>query len=67
MLNRSDYESIREELELSGIDFTRPCMIAIDEIRLVETLPGLVKYLYELWSKIYRYRLQFLLSKEQVF
>lgn len=50
LLNRPDYESIAEELQLRGLDFTKPCTIALDEIQLVENLPSLIKYLYDTYS-----------------
>lgn len=50
MLNKPSYEAIKEELELLGADFSKPCTIAIDEIQLVENLPSLIKYLYDTYS-----------------
>lgn len=50
MLNKPDYEGIKEELELLGADFSKPCTIAIDEIQLVENLPSLIKYLYDTYG-----------------
>jgi predicted AAA+ superfamily ATPase len=50
LLNKPDYEGIKEELELRGIDFSRPCLMAIDEIQLAANLPSLVKYLYDTYS-----------------
>jgi uncharacterized protein len=47
LLNRPNYEEIKEALELRGLDFTKPCVIALDEIQLVSNLPSLVKYLYD--------------------
>ncbi len=47
LLNRPNYESIAEELQLQGLDFSKPCIIALDEIQLVENLPSLIKYLYD--------------------
>src|SRR5580658_4469688 len=41
LLNQPGYEGIREALELQGLDFNRPCLIAIDEIQLVSGLPSL--------------------------
>lgn len=32
LFNKPDYEKIKEELELMGVDFTRPSLVAIDEI-----------------------------------
>lgn len=50
LLNRPHYEGIAEELQLQGLDFTQPCVIALDEIQLVENLPSLIKYLYDTYS-----------------
>ena len=50
LLNRPDYESIAEELQLGGMDFTKPCVLALDEIQLVKNLPSLIKYLYDTYS-----------------
>ena len=50
LLNRPHYESIAEELQLQGLDFTSPCVMALDEIQLVENLPSLIKYLYDTYA-----------------
>jgi len=50
LLNLPNYESIRAALELRGLDFSRPCVIAIDEIQLVRGLPSLIKYLYDTYG-----------------
>lgn len=50
LFNRPDYEKIKEELELMGIDFSKACLIAIDEIQLVENLPSVIKYLYDTYN-----------------
>lgn len=47
LFNSPNYQNIKEELELMGIDFSTRCLIAIDEIQLVENLPSVVKYLYD--------------------
>jgi len=47
LFNKPDYENIKEELELRGIDFSQPSLIAIDEIQLVQNLPSVIKYLYD--------------------
>jgi hypothetical protein len=33
-----------------GLDFEKPCLIALDEIQLVENLPSLIKYLYDTYG-----------------
>lgn len=50
LLNRPDYEKIKEELELMEVDFSKACLIAIDEIQLVENLPSVIKYLYDTYN-----------------
>ncbi len=50
LLNRPDYESITEELQLKGLDFSKPCVIAMDEIQLVENLPSVIKYIYDTYK-----------------
>lgn len=50
LFNRPDYEKIKEELELMGVDFSKACLIAIDEIQLVENLPSVIKYLYDTYN-----------------
>lgn len=50
LLNRPDYESIAEELQLKGLDFSKPCVLAFDEIQLVENLPSFIKYIYDTYK-----------------
>lgn len=50
LFNKPDYEKIKEELELMGIDFSKACLIAIDEIQLIENLPSVIKYLYDTYK-----------------
>jgi len=50
LLNRPNYESIIDELQLMGIDFAKPCVIAFDEIQLVENLPSFIKYVYDTYK-----------------
>jgi uncharacterized protein len=50
LLNRPDYESIADELQVGGLDFSSPCVVALDEIQLVENLPSVVKYLYDTYG-----------------
>lgn len=50
LFSTPDYEGIKEELELIGLDFTKPCLIAIDEIQLVKNLPSVIKYLYDAYQ-----------------
>ena len=50
LLNRPHYESIAAELQLNGLDFSKPCVIALDEIQLAENLPSLIKYFYDTYK-----------------
>jgi uncharacterized protein len=50
LLNLPDYEGIKVAFELQGLDFSKPCVIAIDEIQLVPMLPSLIKYLYDTYK-----------------
>lgn len=50
LFNGLNYEDIKNELELMGLDFTKPSIIALDEIQLVENLPSVIKYLYDTYD-----------------
>ncbi|MBS1747801.1 MAG: ATP-binding protein [Bacteroidetes bacterium] len=50
LFNRPDYENIVDELKLIGLIFTKPCVIALDEIQLVENLPSFIKYVYDTYK-----------------
>lgn len=50
LFNRPDYKSIIDELHLMGLDFSKPCVIALDEIQLVENLPSFIKYVYDTYK-----------------
>ena len=50
LFNGTNYEAIKDELNVMGIDFEKPCLIALDEIQLVENLPSLIKYLYDTYG-----------------
>jgi predicted AAA+ superfamily ATPase len=41
------YDAIISTLELFGIDFTKPAVIALDEIQLIKNLPSFIKYVYD--------------------
>lgn len=56
LLNLPSYEGIRVALELQGLDFSKPCVIAFDEIQLVPLLPSLIKYFYD------TYRIKFIVT-----
>jgi predicted AAA+ superfamily ATPase len=50
LFNGPNYEDIRSELELMGLDLSKPAIIALDEIQLVENLPSVIKYLYDTYN-----------------
>jgi predicted AAA+ superfamily ATPase len=50
LFNTPHYESIVEHLQLQGLNFSNPCVIALDEIQLVETLPSFIKYVYDTYG-----------------
>ncbi len=50
MFNVQNYEEIKNELELMGLDFSKPAIIALDEIQLVENLPSVIKYFYDTYD-----------------
>jgi predicted AAA+ superfamily ATPase len=56
LFNRNNYEQIIEELSLSGLDLTKRCVMALDEIQLVENLPSFIKYVYD------TYRVKFIVT-----
>jgi hypothetical protein len=47
LLNRPDYKSIVDELQLMGLELSTPSLLALDEIQLVEHLPSFIKYIYD--------------------
>jgi predicted AAA+ superfamily ATPase len=60
-LNRSlfepkNYEQIKTELELQGLDFTQKTYLFLDEIQLVPQITSIVKYFYD------HYRVKFFLT-----
>lgn len=55
-LRLENYEAIAEWFALKGLDFSKPCVIALDEIQLVENLPSFIKYIYD------TYRVKFLVT-----
>ena len=50
LFNATNYEGIKSELELMGIDFSQAAIIALDEIQLVENLPSVIKYFYDTYG-----------------
>ncbi len=47
LLGQPDYEAIIEALRLLPLSFSKPCVIALDEIQLAPHLPSLIKYIYD--------------------
>lgn len=47
LFNTPSYDAIINELELLGINFKKPAVIALDEIQLIKTLPSFIKYVYD--------------------
>jgi uncharacterized protein len=50
LFNGPNYEEIKNQLELMGLDFSKPAILALDEIQLVENLPSVVKYFYDTYA-----------------
>ena len=50
LFNGANYEDIKDELGLMGLDFSKSAVIALDEIQLVENLPSVIKYLYDTYD-----------------
>ena len=50
LFNNPNYEDLKSELELMGLDFSRSVLVALDEIQLVENLPSVIKYLYDTYE-----------------
>lgn len=50
LFNRPDYKNIVDEIHLMGLNFSKPCVIALDEIQLVENLPSFIKYVYDTYK-----------------
>lgn len=45
-----NFDAIIELLKRKGLDFSRKAYIALDEIQLVKTIPGVLKYLYDAYD-----------------
>ncbi len=41
------YRDVQIDLEIAGIDFTRPAVIALDEIQLVREITSIIKYFHD--------------------
>lgn len=44
---QSSYKEIQIELEIMGIDFSKPAVIALDEVQLVGASTSIIKYFYD--------------------
>ncbi len=47
IFNQSSYKEIQVELEILGIDFDKPAVIALDEVQLVAEATSVIKYFYD--------------------
>lgn len=47
LFNTPSYDTIISALELFGLNFKKPAVIALDEIQLIKNLPSFIKYVYD--------------------
>ncbi|MCB9263930.1 MAG: ATP-binding protein [Lewinellaceae bacterium] len=47
IFNQPSYKEIQIELEIMGIDFDKPAVIALDEVQLVSEITSVIKYFYD--------------------
>ena len=50
IFNQSSYTDIEINLQIEGIDFSKPAVIALDEIQLVPNSTSVIKYLYDTYN-----------------
>lgn len=50
LFSEKNYENIIRALEQRGLQFTQPAYIVLDEIQLVQALPGILKYFYDQYN-----------------
>lgn len=50
IFNQSSYTDIEINLQVEGIDFSQPAVIALDEIQLVPNSTSVIKYLYDTYT-----------------
>ncbi|WP_020596343.1 ATP-binding protein [Spirosoma panaciterrae] len=50
IFNQSSYTDIEINLQVEGIDFTKPSVIVLDEIQLVPNSTSVIKYLYDTYA-----------------
>jgi len=44
ILNQTNYRDIEINIDIEGVDFSKPAVIALDEIQLVPQIPSVIKY-----------------------
>ena len=50
LFNQNSYGDSESGLKALGLDFTKPAVLALDEIQLVPHSPSIIKYLYDTYS-----------------
>jgi uncharacterized protein len=50
ILNQTNYRDIEINLAIEGVDLSKPAVIALDEIQLVQQIPSVIKYLYDTYG-----------------
>lgn len=50
IFNQPSYKEIQIELEIMGINFDKPAVIALDEVQLVSEITSVIKYFYDHFS-----------------
>jgi len=50
ILNQTNYKDVEINLSIEGVDFSKPAVIAFDEIQLVPQAPSVIKYLYDTYG-----------------
>lgn len=46
------YRDVQIDLEIAGIDFDKPAVIALDEIQLVPDITSIIKYFHDTWPAL---------------
>lgn len=47
IFQQNTYKDVQIDLEIQGIDFSKPAVVALDEIQLVPTITSILKYFYD--------------------
>ena len=50
LFNQNSYSDTESGLKAMGLDFTKPAVLALDEIQLVPHSPSIIKYLYDTYT-----------------